>query len=167
MNADEVTQALTFIELSWPRDWPTDWEQAWRDPLLALPTEPTLQALKYLQVHSTFPPSVADLHLAVAKELGQIPPDPEGIAGEEWAKKARNAMYANRDLPPAPHPAIRKAISAFGGIEDVMDDRNAWRRFWKGWRAERIEEAVQPQRINEAYAAMLNGAATVDQIGPG
>jgi len=167
MNADEVTEALTFIELSWPRDWPTDWEQAWRDPLLLLPAGPTQRALRDLQVHSTFPPSVADLHLAVAKVLGQIPPDPEGIAGEEWAKKARNAMYAQREIPPAPHPAIRQAVSAFGGIEDVMDDRNAWRRFWKGYRAQCIAEAVEPQRIDEVYWSTLATPETPDQIGPG
>jgi len=167
MNPTEISEAVTFIELSWPRQWPDGWERIWIAALADLPAEPTWPALKALQECSTFPPSVADLHLAVAKELGQVPPDPEGIAGEEWAKKARNAMYANRDLPPAPHPAIRQAISAFGGIEAVMDERDAWRRFWKGYRAERIEEAVRARRINEVYATMLDDGGTPDQIGAG
>lgn len=164
MTPDETAEALTFIELSWPRNWPADWERVWVEPLAALPYEATWEGLRRLQRTSVHPPSVAELHLAVATVLGLIPPDAEGIAGEEWAKVARDAIYSHRDVPEAPHLAIAQGVSAFGGVEAVMDDRNGWRRFWKAYRAERIQWATEPLTIKTAALGRALGASTAMPI---
>jgi hypothetical protein len=164
VNEDEIAAALTFIERSWERGRVADWEVVWVEPLAALPAEVALAALRSLQRTMTYPPTVADLYLAAATELGLIPPDAEGIAGEEWAKVARDAIYSNRPVPEAPHLAIAQGVSAFGGVEAVMDDRKGWRRFWRAYRAERVQWATTPEAIRAAAVGRALGAANVMPI---
>lgn len=157
MRADEATHILTIIEASWPRNWPNNWEAAWIPTLSALPFGPVEAAVFHLVNTSVHPPSVAELRVAVAAHQGAIAPDPTGVLGEEWAKRARDAMYANRwdNFPEAPHPLITEGVAAFGGVEAVMEDRPSWRKFWAAWRQERIAEAITDEAILQAHTEAL------------
>lgn len=158
MNATEAGQIVTIIRSAWPRDREQGWEAIWLLALRDLPAEPANTALERLMRRSTFQPSIAELHQAVADVLGLVPPATGDIVGEEWAEKRLNAERRNAwdNLPPAPHPSIARAVAAFGGVDDVMDDRVAWRRFWKAWRDETIAAAVEPEAIRRAHAAVFS-----------
>lgn len=154
MNELEFTHVMVTMVGAWSQPRPDGWEKIWAMELGDLPYEVTLRSMRRLvRQGGDFPPSIGQVRREVASVLGLIPPDPTGIEGEEWARLARDDLYRQQEPRPAPHPVVAAAVARFGGVEAVVDDRNAWRRFWGHYREEHIRDLLVGEDLEAAALA--------------
>jgi hypothetical protein len=142
VNAIEITELLTAIELAWPRNWPDGWERVWVPHVEDLPGPAAMAALSRMVRTHRHPPSVAELREAVARELDLLPPADGAARGYGYANDVVNAEYSHNEIPEPPSGVIGEAVRAFGGADAVRDNQAAWNRFWAMYAATHIETVL-------------------------
>lgn len=136
MNDDEIAAFLTAMEVAWPRDRPHGWQRLWAAQMRDLPGRQAIPALDTLIRTKSFPPSIAEVREAIAREMGVLPAADGEALGLAWSEAWEFSEMTHGDRPyPWNDKSIERAVRSFGGPAVVMGDREGWAAFWRRWEA--------------------------------